>query len=89
MNIEKANMEFENFDAFIEWKETEERDTNSWYVQRCGPRLACENKQWYYYCSRAGHYQTRGKYERNLKSQETSKVISHCSAYIKATRNAV
>ena len=39
-------MEFENFD---EWKETEERDTKA---QKYGLQLACENEQWYYYCSR-------------------------------------
>ena len=87
MALTTMTMDFESMDAFLEWKEQEERETHTWYIQRCGAKLGTENEHWYYYCNRAGKYQARGKNERSLKSQGTSKITSHCSAYIKATRN--
>ena len=73
MALTTMTMDFESMDAFLEWKEQEERETHTWYIQRCGAKLGTENEHWYYYCNRAGKYQARGKNERNLKSQGTSK----------------
>ena len=44
-------------------------------------------KKWFYYCSRAGKYESQGKCNGSSKSQGTSKVISHCTAHIYATVN--
>ena len=35
-------MDFESMDAFLEWKEQEERETHTWYIQRCGAKLGTE-----------------------------------------------
>ena len=43
----------------------------------------------YYYCNRAGNYQTHGSNERSVKSQGSNKAVSHCSAYIQATVNVM
>ncbi len=61
--------------------------TSSWYVQKCAPQLINEKEHHYYYCNRAGKYRSQGKGEKSLKSQGTSKVVSHCCAHIHATIN--
>ena len=57
------------------------------YVQKCAPQIFQENEHYYYYCNRAGNFNPRGKGEQGLKSQGSSKIISHCSAHIKAIKN--
>ena len=39
----------------------------------------------YYYCSRSGYFRSRGKSERHIKSQGSSKLNTYCTAAIKAT----
>ena len=56
-------------------------------MQKCAPQIFQENEHYYYYCNRAGNFNPRGKGERGLKSQGSSKIISHCSAHIKAIKN--
>jgi hypothetical protein len=70
-----------------EWKEKEEMSTHSWYVQNSAPKQLHGKEHVYYYCNRAGKYESRGKCERSLKCQGTSKAILHCTAHIFATIN--
>ena len=85
MNIK--TIQFEDFQSFLSWKEEEEFNTISQYVQQCVPKLYNENKVWYYYCNRAGIYKPRGTQVRHLKSQGTSKVGGQCTAHMKAIVN--
>ena len=78
---------FDSLDDFYQWKEEEEVHTSSWYVQKCAPQLINEKEHHYYYFNRAGKYRSQSKGERSLKSQGTSKVVSHCCAHIHATIN--
>ena len=87
ISIHMEALEFESFDQFISWKEKEETNTHSWYVQHCAPLDINGKEHWYFYCNRSGKYSQRGKGERGMKSQGTSKTISHCSAHIKAIRD--
>ena len=83
--LQTKTLTFQNFYDFLKWKEEEEVQTKSWYVQRCAPKQHNDKEHWYYYCNRAGKYESRGKGGRSLKSQGSSKVISHCSAHIHAS----
>ena len=86
LEMHTSLLQFDTFDAFLQWKEEEELRTKSWYVQRSAPQMHGNNKHYYYYhCNRAGNYQTRGNNVRSLKSQ--GKAVSHCSAYIQAMVN--
>ena len=87
MSLDTEVVQFRSFTDFLAWKEKLERETHSWYIQHCAPWINNGKGHWYYYCSRAGKYNPRGKGERGMKSQGTSKTISHCSAHIKAIRN--
>ena len=87
MDMQISSIVFDSFDEFLQWKEEEEIRTNSWYVQRCAPKQCGFKEHWYYYCNRAGKYHTIGTNKRCLKSQGTSKQISHCTSHIKATVN--
>ena len=87
IELQTSVLQFDNFDTFLQWKEVEELHTESWFVQKSGSQMHDNNKHFYYYCNRAGNYQTRGNNERSLKSQGSNKSVSHCSAYIQATVN--
>ena len=79
-------LQFNSFGEFLEWKEADERSTNSWYTANCAAKTLHGKEYYYYYCNRAGQYKPRGRGERELKSQGTSKIRAHCSAHIKATK---
>jgi len=85
--LQIETLTFDSLDDFYQWKEEKRVRTSSWYVQKCAPQLNNEKEHHYYYCNRAGKYRSRGKGERGLKSQGTSKVVSHCCAHIHATIN--
>ena len=87
IELQTSVLQFDNFGAFLQWKEVEELHPKSWFVQKSGSQMHDNNKHFYYYCNRAGNYQTRGNNERSLKSQGSNKSVSHCSAYIQATVN--
>ena len=82
--MDSRSLEFNSFDEFLSWKEKEERNSQSWYVQQCAPQESHGKQHWYYYCNRAGNYNQQGKGQRCMKSQGTCKIVSHCSAHIKA-----
>lgn len=78
-------LEFEDFKQFVGWKEEEELNQKTRYIQKCAPYSDGNYKTWYYYCNRTGTYKPRGKKIRHLKSQGTSKIAKQCTAHIKAT----
>ena len=87
MEMNVATAKFDNFDEFLAWKEQEEQLANASYVLHNAQKYCSGNEVWYFYCNRAGSYAPCGKSERALKSQGTSKTISHCSAHMKAIKN--
>ena len=59
MNEEKLT--FSTYGEFLEWKNQEEKLTNTSYVQRtsCHQRLGV--RLYYFYCNRSGVYKTKGE----------------------------
>ena len=84
--LEMTKHTFSSFSNYTKWKEEEEILTHSWYVLHSAPNLRDGYEHYYYYCNRAGKYQSRGSRKRALKSQGTSKLSSNCSAYMKVVR---
>jgi hypothetical protein len=81
--IHDQQHEFENFTAFMHWKQEEEYRTNSFYVQHRAPCTSTEAKVWYFYCNRSGKYQSKGDGQRTLKTQGSSKLGMFCSAHMR------
>ena len=46
---------------FKAWKESLEKNTNSWYVQTSGRKTLLDCGKTYYYCNRNGHFNSRGR----------------------------
>lgn len=82
MNI-KHTM-FDNADSFLQWKDTEERNTQTSFVQQCGSKRRNGKEYTYYYCNRHGNYRPKGSGNRAVKSQGTCKIGEPCTAYMKA-----
>ncbi len=80
-------LDFTDIALFNSWKEEEEFRTNSQYVRKSAPYTDDTTRIYYYYCNRAGKYTSRGKQERQLKVQGTSKIGEQCSAHLKASVN--
>ena len=88
--IVREEMDFKNFQQFLEWKSVQEEKVDTCYVQHCGARTTQQNtKVWYFYCNRAGKYQPKGKGRRQLKSQGTSKIGEQCSAHLKVVQDVL
>jgi len=68
---------------FTNWKEDFEIKSASSFVLQCAPKQRNDYVAYYYYCNRSGHYNPRGKGERSLKLQGSSKLGTYCSAYIR------
>ena len=58
-------------------------------MQKCAPKASGDHEVWYYYCNRAGIYQTRGTGKRQLKTQGSAKVGEQCTAHMRASKNLV
>lgn len=71
---------------FKVWKETLEKETNSWFVQGSGEKKLSDSSKIYYYCNRSGTFTTKGAGKRQMKMQGTSKIASHCTASITVSR---
>ena len=87
MKMDTRTLSFSNMNEFLQWKEKEERATNSSYVKHSSSKLYGENEHSYYYCNRTGSYTGKGEGKRQLKSQGSSKINSHCTAHMKAVYN--
>jgi len=53
------------------------------FVLNCSPKQRSDYIVYYYYCNRTGQYTAKGKGNRSLKIQGTSKLGYHCTAYMK------
>ena len=87
-NLKIEEKTFNNWKEFMKWKETEEKMGKSWFVKQRGDRRTKHYKTSWFYCNRAGDYESKGKGKRSLKSQGTSKTGCSCPAFITA-RTAV
>ena len=85
MTIEEKEKHFQT-EHFMDWKVKEETKANSHYIQLCAPQLYGENEHYYFYCNRSGQYIAKGKGKRQIKTQDTSKAGSTCTAHIKAVK---
>ena len=66
------NRMFETIDAFLEWKKSVEKETNSWYVQHRAKRKGKHYTTWWYYCNRTGNERTisPGKERRKCRAHQ-------------------
>ena len=82
----KISISTENFKTmaeFVEWKEAFETKSSSSFVLHCSPKQCANYLTYYYYCNRTGKYDHKGKGARSLKLQGSSKLGSHCTAYMR------
>ena len=77
---------FGDMDNFLRWKSSEEKSTQTSFVQQCGTKKRKTEECTHYYCNRHGHYQPQGNGKRAMKSQGTCKVGDKCTAYMKMTK---
>ena len=73
---------------FEDWKcDLEEQEMCS-YVKCTGMKSTADNNQvCYYYCSRSGYFNSKGRGKRQIKSQGTSKLNTYCTAAIKTIKS--
>ena len=53
------------------------------FVLNCSPKQRSDHIVYYYYCNRTGQYTAKGKGNRSLKVQGTSKLGYNCTAHLK------
>ena len=87
INIDKFC--FDSFEEFSTWKAGEEEKCKSHYVQHSSSRIYGATKYRYLYCNRSGKVRIRGKGERQLKSQGSSKVGLSCIAHMKVMEDTI
>ena len=70
-------------------EEQYETSSRSSLVLHSSPKDRCsvDYVTYYYYCNRSGKYVARGKGKLQLKIQGSSKLDTHCPAYIRAKRH--
>ena len=49
--MNEVNYTFKSFIEFLQWKEKEEKDTNTIYVQRTSSRVRLGIRNHYFYCN--------------------------------------
>uniref|UniRef100_A0A1X7VUM5 C2H2-type domain-containing protein n=1 Tax=Amphimedon queenslandica TaxID=400682 RepID=A0A1X7VUM5_AMPQE len=85
-SINIIHKSFSTLHEFIKWKESFEENARSSYVLHCAPK--CHSDSSYIsYCNRSGKYASKGKGVRELKMQGSSKIGTHCPAYIRAKKD--
>ena len=84
IKTETKTLLFSNMTEFLQWKEQEERVTNSSYVKHSSSKTYGESEHYYYYCNRTGIYIGKVEGKRQLKTQGNSKINMHCIAHMKA-----
>ena len=87
--IDVIHKSFSALNEFMKWKEDFEENSRSSYVLHCAPKCHSDSNyvSYYYYCNRSGKYSSRGKEVRELKIQGSSKIGTHCLAYIRAKKD--
>ena len=88
VKMDYRELSFQSQEEFLQWKEMEEKLTHSSYIKHCAPKIIGDiMEHCYYYCNRTGKYEGRGEGKRQIKSQGSSKLGCHCTAFIKTIRN--
>ena len=77
---------FSDIDTFLRWKTSEEKTTQTSFVQQCGTKKRKNEECTHYYCNRHGQYQPKGNGKRAIKSQGICKIDDECTAYMKVTK---
>lgn len=87
--MDVIHRQFPSLAEFMQWKEQYETSSRSSFVLHCSPkeRSSAGYVTYYYYCNRSGKYAARGKGKQQLKIQGSSKLDTHCPAYIRAKRH--
>ena len=87
--IDVIHKSFSALNEFMKWKEDFEENSRSSYVLHWAPKCHSDSNyvSYYYYCNRSGKYSSRGKGVRELKIQGSSKMGTHCPAYIRAKKD--
>lgn len=80
VDIEYELYEFINFDEFLAWKQTMERETASSYVKMHGTYKTETHIKTKYSCHRSGKFVQKGKGKRHLKMQGSKKINAYCPA---------
>ena len=75
--------------TILQWKTTEERNTQTSFVQQRGPKRRVGEECTYYYCNRHGDYRPKGNGICAMKSQGTCKIGEQCTAYMKVTTSMI
>ena len=87
-NITILEKYFSTSSEFLTWKSEEEEVNNSSFVWQCAPQLSStrNEKKYYYYCNRSGHYKAKGTGARQLIVQGSCQVETACTAHLKVTK---
>ncbi|XP_011402771.1 PREDICTED: uncharacterized protein LOC100634557 [Amphimedon queenslandica] len=85
-SINVITKSFPSLHNFMQWKEELEIKSSSSFVLHSSPKQRVDCTCYYYYSNRSGQYNSKGKGKRNLKIQGTSKIGSHCTAYIRVQK---
>ena len=83
MEVCQQQLSFENFEEFSKWKENEEKQCNSYYVQHTAVKMYGTTKHLYLYCNRFGSARFRGEGKRHMKIQGSCKAGKRCIANMK------
>ena len=70
----ESSIKFPTIHSFLEMKTSKEVESNTKYMQHCAMQSSSTTNRWYYHCNRGGQYTPKGKGQRSLKMQGTSKI---------------
>ena len=71
----------------LSWKADFEKSTTSSFVLHSAPKKRLNYLCHYYHCNRSGIFNSIAEGNRSLKLQDSSKIGSHCIAYIRAWKH--
>ena len=89
LEVCQQQLSFENFDEFSKWKESEEKQCNSYYVQHTAVKMYGTNKHLFLYCNRFGSARFRGDGKRHMKIQGSCKAGKRCIANMKIKEDSM
>ncbi|XP_054287917.1 uncharacterized protein LOC129003643 [Macrosteles quadrilineatus] len=86
IDVERQSYDFQDYETFLLWKEQVEEQTTSRYVKTRGIRKCKDSETIIFSCCRSGHFKSRGKGLRHLKTQGTRKINYTCPARMNVKR---
>ena len=73
INIESVSLEFNDFNAFCEWKKKLKKEEKCKFISKRDKSSSEASDKYYYICHRSGSYIAKGKGIRYLKTQGSKK----------------